>query len=62
MNRNGAGAEAAQMVLNENGSLGIGTESPSEDLTIGANKVTYQKTYNGNQLSIISALRFLSGN
>ncbi len=39
MNRNGAGAEAAQMVLNENGSLGIGTESPSEDLTIGANKV-----------------------
>ena len=30
--------------------------------TIGANKVTYQKTYNGNQLSIISALRFLSGN
>ena len=30
--------------------------------TIAANAVTYTKSYNGNQLSIISAFRFLSGN
>lgn len=30
--------------------------------TVGTNKVTYTKTYNGNQLSIVNALRLLSGN
>jgi hypothetical protein len=30
--------------------------------TIGANKVTYTKTYNGNQLSVVNALRITTGN
>ena len=33
-NRNGAGAEVTPMVINENGSVGIGTTSPAQALTV----------------------------